>query len=175
MPDSSQNSELVRHLDVLVPGRLPEAVFEAVARFVVTPTFVLVPLFRCHDSTRVILTRRDAGDSQYAGMLHPPGKILLATDKDLEAVFARLVSTELRGLHIGSAPVFVTHFFDEITRGHEISMVHYLEVDDPNEKVQSYDPFALPKDVIQTDIPRIIAAVEAFDQMSCQRRGKATV
>ena len=130
----------------------------------VTPTFVVVPLFRRDHGIRVVLTRRDVDDTQYGGMLHPPGKVLLATDKDLEAVFARLVSTELRDFDIGSAPVFVGHFFEQITRGHEISMVHYLEMDDPTEGVLSFDPFALPEDVIQTDIPRIVAAVEAFEQ-----------
>lgn len=164
MAGSSQVSELVRYLETLTPGRLPEPIFEAVARLVVTPTFVVVPLFRRSNSTRVVLTRRDMGDTQYAGMLHPPGKILLATDKDLEAVFARLAATELRDFDIRSAPIFVMHFFDQITRGHEISMVHYLEVEDPTEDVLSYDPFALPDDVIQNDIPRVIAAVEAFDQ-----------
>lgn len=162
MPDPTRNTELVRQLDKLTPGHLPQTVFEAVARLVVTPTFVVVPLFRRGNSTRVVLTRRDKGDTQYAGMLHPPGKILLASDEDLEAVFARLAATELHDLDIRSGPVFVKHFFDQITRGHEISMVHYLEISDPANNVPSYDPSALPVDVIQTDVPRIVAAVEAF-------------
>lgn len=99
-------------------------------------------------------------------MLHPPGKILLSTDKSLEAVFARLVETELSAFDIRSSPVFVKHFFDRITRGQEISMVHYLEVTDPTDNVLSFDPSALPEDVIHTDVPRIIAAVEAFNLAS---------
>ncbi|MEP4768003.1 MAG: hypothetical protein ABJY83_08860 [Roseibium sp.] len=166
MSASSSNSDLVMQLGELTPGYLPENVFEAVARLVVTPTFVVIPLFRRGNSTRVVLTRRDVGDTQYAGMLHAPGKILLATDKGLDAVFARLVKTELCGFDIRSAPIFVKHFFDLITRGQEISIVHYLEVADPMEKMLSYDPFALPEDVIQSDVPRIIAAAKAFDQVS---------
>lgn len=164
MSGTSQDTDLIRALNLHMPGQLPEAVFEAVARLVVTPTFVVVPLFKRAGRTRVVLTRRAADDSQYAGMLHPPGKILLATDTDLDAVFDRLVSTELNGLTFRSQPVFVAHFFDQITRGQEISMVHYLELDDPCEDVLSYDPFALPDDVIKTDIPRIAAAVSAFEQ-----------
>ncbi|MDJ0637311.1 MAG: hypothetical protein QNJ20_00640 [Paracoccaceae bacterium] len=166
MPDSFQNSELVKQLDKLARGRLPEPVFEAIARLVATPTFVVIPVFRRADRTRIVLTRRAADDSQYAGMLHAPGKILLATDNDLDAVYARLVATELSEITIRSAPVFVAHFFEQITRGREISLVHYLEVDDPAESVLSFDPSALPKDVVQTDVARIIAAVEAYDQAS---------
>ena len=168
MPEVSPYSELVGQLDVLTPGRLPEAGFEATAKLLVTPTFVVVPVFRCDSGTRVILTRREMGDSQYPGMLHPPGKILLATDKDLDAVFARLVATELTDLPIRAAPVFVAHFFDQITRGREIALVHYLEVYGSDHKAISYNPLALPQDVVDTDVPRIIAAVAAFEQ-SCER------
>lgn len=166
MPDPLENISLIKGLDQLTPGRLPQPVFEAVARLVVTPTFVVVPVFRQKGKTRVILTRRDVNDTQYAGMLHPPGKILLASDKDLQAVFARLVLSELTNMEIHSAPVFVENFFDEITRGHEISMVHYLEVGVSKYNGLSYDPNDLPTDVIPNDIPRILSAVSAFDDIS---------
>lgn len=155
---------LAKKLDELTPGHLPEAVFEAIAKLVVIPTYVVVPLFRRGQCTRVALTRRAVDEKHYAGMLHPPGKILLSTDSDLETVFARLKATELKDFDILSKPVFVTHFFEKITRGREISMVHYLEVGDPKSDMPNYDPVDLPKDVIKSDIPRIIAAVQAFNQ-----------
>lgn len=166
MPAVSPHSELVVQLEDLAAGRLPEPVFEAIAKLVVTPTFVVIPVFRRADRTRIVLTRRAGDDTQYAGMLHPPGKILLATDDDLNAVLTRLISTEMPEIVALSKPVFVAHFFEQITRGREVSLVHYLEVDDPEENMSSFDPFELPDDVIQTDVARIIAAVEAYDQAS---------
>ena len=168
MTVAASNSVLLGHIKGLAPGHLPEPVFEAIARLVVTPTFVVVPVFRRADRTRVVLTRRSGDDTQFAGMLHPPGKIMLATDSDLHAVFARLISTELPAIVVRSSPVFVAHFFEQITRGREVSLVHYLEVDDPAENMLSFDPFALPNDVVQMDFARIIAAVKAYEKASCK-------
>lgn len=164
LTDLYDTSSLATVLSNLEPGHLPKALFEAVARLVVTPTFVVIPLFRRNNCTRVFLTRRDDDDTHYAGLLHPPGKIMLASDENLEAVFKRLVSSELGILKSVSSPIFVAPFFEQIMRGQEISLVHYSTVADPGDKVATFDCSALPVDVISTDVPRIKAAVEAFEQ-----------
>ncbi len=156
-------ASLAGELDRLPPGHLPQRLFEAVARLVVTPTLVVVPLFRRDGHVRVILTRRAADDRHYAGLLHPPGTVLLATDESLDAVFARLFAAELSGLVWVTSPVLVMPVFDQIARGRELSLVHYAEVSDPGSTWQSYDAHALPDDVIPTDVPRIAHACAAYE------------
>ncbi len=157
-----ENINIVGLLNQLAPGTIPSSVFEAIARLVVVPTVVIVPVFRRKRIIRVFLTRRDMKDIHYAGLLHPPGKIMLATDKDLDAVFQRLLRSELPGVTPLSSPVFVGHFFDDISRGKEISMVYFLEISDPGHEKETYEINDLPHDVISTDIPRIVCAGEAF-------------
>lgn len=165
---SKQESHLslVNQLGQITPGFLPSDVFDAVARLVVTPTVVLIPLFRRDNLTRVVLTRREPDDSHYAGLLHPPGKIMLATDENLDAIFKRLLETELSDLRAYAPPVFVAPFFEQILRGREISLVYYSEIADPGDAMASYECWDLPADVIATDIPRIESAAKAFEQQS---------
>lgn len=163
MSSITSNSSVLKFLNDLTPGLLPSDVFEAIARLVVVPTFVVVPLFIRNGKTRVLLTRRAADDIHYAGQLHPPGKVLLASDKDLGAVFVRLMKSELANISTTSRPVFVGHFFEDISRGKEIALVHYLEIDDPHGDIEIFDCDALPTDLIVTDRPRVESAVTAFD------------
>lgn len=165
LTDLYDTSNLATELNNLEPGHLPKALFEAFARLVVTPTFVVIPLFRRNNCTRVFLTRRDDDDAHYAGLLHPPGKIMLASDESLKAVFKRLVSSELGILKQVSSPIFVAPFFEQIKRGREISLVHYSTITDPGDEVATFNCSALPVDVISTDVPRIMAAVEAFERL----------
>ncbi|NIZ61746.1 hypothetical protein DL239_12270 [Sedimentitalea sp. CY04] len=158
------HSPLVDQLRQITPGFLPSDVFDAVARLVVTPTVVFIPLFQRENQTRVVLTRREPDDIHYAGLLHPPGKIMLATDENLDTIFKRLIETELTDLKTYSSPVFVAPFFEQILRGREISLVYYSEIADPGDVMASYDCWDLPADVIATDIPRIESAARAFEQ-----------
>jgi len=146
------------------PGFLPGPLFDAVARLVVTPTFVVVPLFRRGEQIRALLTRRDAHDVHYAGLLHPPGKIILTTDTSLDDVFRRLIASELSHVPGVSGPEFVAPFFDMIFRGREISLVHYVTIPDPGDSLETFDCADLPRDIIQTDIPRILAAAALYGQ-----------
>ena len=153
-------------LNELEPGLLPQDVFEAIARLVVVPTFVIIPLFRRDGETRVLLTRRDDGDTHYAGLLHPAGKIMLATDESLTAIFERLIKSELPDISPVSPPVFVAQFFETITRGKEIALVHFLEIIDPKSGAETFDAANLPSDVISTDLHRIERAVTAFERLN---------
>lgn len=158
-------SHIIENLSELKPGFLPQEVFEAIARLVVVPTFVIIPLFRRDGKTRVLLTRRDDDDTHYANLLHPAGKIMLATDKSLTTIFERLMKSELPDIIPVSPPVFVAPFFETITRGKEIALVHFLEIVDPKEGAETYDTANLPSDVISTDLPRIESAVTAFERL----------
>jgi len=162
-PDPVDPCAIAAQLHRLPPGHLPKPLFEAVARLVVTSTLVVVPLFRRDGQTRVVLTRRASDDPHYAGLLHPPGTVLLATDESLDAAFARLLATELSGLACASRPVFATPVFDQIARGRELSLVHYVEVRDSDAAWPSYNGHALPGDVIATDVARIHNACAAFE------------
>lgn len=157
-------SAIAARLDQLKPGYLPTVLFDAVARLVVTSTFVVIPLFRRDNITRVFLTRREDEDAHFGGQLHPPGKIILASDESLNATFKRLVASELGKLGSVSEPTFVAPFYDQIARGREISLVHYSEIEDPGDRLATYECSALPMDVIPTDVPRIESAVEAFER-----------
>ncbi len=158
-----EKSNLLGDLALLEPGHLQTDVFEAVARLVVTPTFVVVPLFKRGGNTHVYLTRRDSDDAHYAGLLHPPGKVILSSDDSLDAVFERLVLSELNNLMWVEPPIFVAPFFDQISRGRELSLIYFCEIDDPGDEYETFDCSSLPVDVIANDIPRIQCAVEAFE------------
>ncbi len=162
---SQDASHIVKNLSRLEPGHLPQDVFEAIARLVVVPTFVIIPLFRRDGKTRVLLTRRDDDDTHYATLLHPPGKIMLATDESLGGIFKRLMKSELPDITPASPPVYIGQFFETITRGKEIALVHFLEIVDPKAGAQTFEAANLPSDVISTDVPRIDRAVTAFERL----------
>ena len=164
MPKHTDMQHLVDGLNAQEPGYQPVALFNAIARLVVTPTFVVIPFFKRKGITRCVLTRRADDDPHYPGMLHPPGKIILSTDRDLDAVCARLLQTELPELRPTAKPKFVAPVFEQIHRGKEISLIHFLAISDPAEAMSSFDALNLPDDVIATDIPRIQLAYQADER-----------
>lgn len=149
-------------LERLQPGYLPQAVFYAIARLVVTPTFVVVPLFHCDEKIMVHLTRRDSDDPHYANLLHPPGTVLRATDESLIEAYERLARTELSGLRLVGCPVFVDVFYEQIERGREISLVHWVALECERDREVFYDSATLPADIVPTDITRIEKAARHF-------------
>ena len=149
-------------LERLQPGYLPQTIFHAIARLVVTPTFVVIPLFHHGKKILVHLTRRDSDDPHYANLLHPPGTVLRATDESLSAAYERLAQTELRGMRLIGSPVFVDIFYEQIKRGREISLVHWIALEFEDDREGFYDCAALPADIVPTDITRIEKAVHHF-------------
>ncbi len=162
MDNKDDLAAIPRLLERLQPGFLPQAIFHAVARLVVTPTFVVIPLFYCDEKTSVYLVRRDVDDPHYANLLHTPGTVILATDESLNETYERLARTELRGLQLRSAPVFVDVFYDQIKRGREISLVHWVALEGESDRDGLYDSAALPTDIVSTDIARVEKAVNHF-------------
>lgn len=153
-------------LESFQPGFLPQPIFHAVARLVVTTTFVVIPLFHRDESTLVHLTRRDSDDPHYANLLHTPGTIILATDDSLNETYMRLAQTELCGLRLIGAPVFVDIFYEQIKRGREISLVHWIALENEGDQADLYDCATLPAGIVPTDITRIEKAVRHFRRQS---------
>lgn len=153
---------LVAGLDAYGPGYLPQPLFHAIARLVVTPTFVVVPLVRVGGGIRVHLTRRAADDAHYPGLLHPAGTVVLADDAGLEGAFSRLMARELSGLRRASGPHLAGVVQDQITRGVELSLIHWVALDPASLPAALYEVNHLPSDVIATDLPRIAMAAAHF-------------
>ena len=149
-------------LERLQPGFLPQTIFHAVARLVVTPTFVVIPLFHDDEKTSVHLVRRDIDDPHYANLLHTPGTVILATDESLNETYRRLARTELHGLQLRGDPIFVDVFYEQIKRGREISLVHWVALEGRGDSDGLYDSAALPTDIVPTEITRIEQAVRHF-------------
>ncbi|WP_157961432.1 hypothetical protein [Microvirga flavescens] len=156
-------TEVCERLNALEPGFLPSPVFHAIARLMVTVTFVVVPLLRRGGQTLVLLSRREPDGTVYPSMLNVAGTVILASDENLKATYDRLVSKELNGIPILSEPVFVGNVYDQIARGRELSLVHWVELG-PNVPMDSLRNVAdLPDDLVVSDRPRILMAASHFE------------
>lgn len=159
---TDQHADLCEKLGAFEPGILPHDVFHAVARLVVLPTFVVVPLLQRGDRVFVSLQKRDASDPHYASLLHPAGTVIRPTDTSLSATYARLMASELPQVKVRTGPVFVYTAHDAIARGREISLVHWVELADDGTPSDLFDVDALPSTIVETDYPRIAKAVSHF-------------
>ena len=169
---TDQHAELCEKLGAFEPGILPREVFHAIARLVVVPTFVVIPLLRRGDRVFVSLQEREASDPHYASMLHPAGTVIRPTDPSLPATYARLMAAELPEVRVRNGPTFVYTAHDTIARGREISLVHWVELADDGVLPDLFDADALPTTVVKTDYPRIARAVAHFRASSV---GSSTV
>ena len=95
-------------------------------------------------------------------MLHPAGTVIRPTDATLTAAYERLMAAELPDVEVRRGPVFVYTAHDEIARGREISLIHWVEIADDAARADLYDADALPTNVVQTDYARIEKAVAHF-------------
>lgn len=159
---AGQHTDLCERLNALEPGFLPQDVFQAIARIVVLPTYVVIPLVRREGRILVSLQMRDATDPHYASLLHPAGTVIRPSDASLLAVYHRLMASELTGATVKRGPVFVYTAHDAIARGREISLVHWIELADDGARSDLFDTDALPATIVQTDYPRIAEAVAHF-------------
>jgi hypothetical protein len=161
MPQMDQ-SELCRLLDQLTPGFLQRDVFHSIARLMVTVTFVIVPLLKREGQVFALLHERDADDLYYPSKLNTPGTVIRASDESLSAVYERLIATELAGVLIKQGPVFVDNVYDLIVRGREISLIHWVELEDGSISGHLCDVSRLPNNIVPTDRPRIEMAATHF-------------
>jgi len=156
------NQLLCGLLDRLEPGWLPQEIFHAIARLVVTPTYVVIPQFRRDDRVFVHLCTRASNDPYYASLLNPIGTVLRSTDKSLSAVYQRLLAAELPGAAVRRGPRFVDVAFDMIARGREISLIHWVELAEGAPSHLLFDVAVLPANVVPTDYRRIEVAAAHF-------------
>lgn len=162
MGPGSDHAELCRLLNQLTPGLLPRDVFHAIARLIVTTTYVVVPLLRLQSKVLAYLPRRGPDDLYYPSMLNAPGTVIRASDESLSSVFSRLALTELPEIAIKGEPVFVDRVYDQIVRGREVSLIHWIEMKDTTSVSELFDVDALPDDVVPTDRARIVMAAEGY-------------
>ena len=159
---NDRHADLCKKLGALEPGVLPGDVFHAIARLVVLPTYVVIPLIRQGDRVMVSLQARGAADIHYASMLHPAGTVIRPSDASLSAVYHRLMTTELPDVTVRRGPIFVCIAYDAIARGREISLVHWVELAESDGRSNLFDADALPATIVPTDYPRIAKAVAHF-------------
>ncbi|MCG7394805.1 hypothetical protein MHY87_18050 [Microvirga sp. ACRRW] len=165
MKADGDHDELCRLLNQLTPGLLPRDVFHAIARLMVTTTFVVVPLLQRLEKTFAYLPRRSSDDLYYPSMLNAPGTIIRANDESLSDVCRRLAQAEFPEITIKQSPVFVDTVYDRIVRGREISLIHWAEIDDASDISRLTDVDELPSDVVPTDRARILMAATAFKKI----------
>ncbi|MBF9234834.1 hypothetical protein [Microvirga alba] len=162
MDRHDEHRELCRMLERLTPGLLPRDVFHAIARIMVTTTFVVVPLVQRDERTLVLLRARDGDDLSYPSMLNVPGTVIRASDANLHAAHVRLIATELADVPIKRDPVFVGNVYDLIARGREVSLIHWVELDNAIESAELCDSERLPDHIVPRDRHRIDMAVAHF-------------
>jgi hypothetical protein len=150
-------------LHKLEPGLLPFEIFKEVARLMTTVTVVLIPLlYDQNNELNVVLLRRGSTDRFYSNMYNPPGTIIRANDASITVAFQRLYETELQNPQIKHPPVFVHYVFDQIGRGREVSLIHWVELSEKPSVGDMFRVDSLPQDTIASDVPRITMAVKHF-------------
>lgn len=169
--------EVVEYLRQQEPGKLAYPVFLQAARLLTQATVEMVPLRRnAMGKTEVLLTQRPAGDL-WEHKWHVPGTILLPSDpvthpKDYDAPFRRLIGEggELKsGVKVVHGPVEVSTERRVTRRGHELSVIHWVEVEGQPAAGTFFDAHKLHSEVPapgviehhQDFIPRAVAHFES--------------
>ena len=158
----SEIKTLVNLLGKLEPGYLPTDIFYAVLRLVVTPTYLAVPLYDNGKKLQVQLIKRGMSDPHWAGLLHLPGTVIIATDKTIEDTYSRLIKNEISDSKIKIGPIYAGYVFDTIPRGREVSIINYVLLEEAPRNGKLYDVDNLPKNIITTEIKRVVMAVEHY-------------
>ncbi|HCR55580.1 TPA: hypothetical protein DIV49_01275 [Candidatus Saccharibacteria bacterium] len=157
-------------LQRLPRGYLPLPIFWSVANLVTTPTMEVAPLRNTADGLEIYLTQRPENDPHWPSGWHIPGTVIRSTDEEgsLASGFARVLKDELgEGIRYVGEPVQVTTKFWDVTRGRELDLVHYIEVeviDDTKLTGQFFPVNSLPESTLEHHkimIPEIVAAYEA--------------
>ena len=164
---NEEQATLVNLLNKFEPGFLPLEVFSAIIKIIVNPTYLVVPLYEDNGTLKVLLQDRDVDDTFWPGQMALPGKVILSSDESLDAVYQRLIKTELPAAKIKNGPVFCDHIFEKVPRGKEICLINYVLLSEPTNDGKLYDVNNLPKNIVETEIKRVEMAVKKY-------RGKPT-
>lgn len=155
---------IVKTLKKLKPGFLPEAIFLAIARIMVIPTCLVIPLYRDKTGLKVQLLKRAGSDPVWPNMWNLPGKIILATDKTITDTQNRIIKNEIPGGRTNTVPIFCGYVFDKGSRGKEISIIYYFVLNKKPKGGKLFDVNNLPKNIIKTERPRIMTAIKAYSK-----------
>ena len=160
----SEQKQLVHLLNKLEPGFFPSEIFYALARLIVTATYLVVPLYfdKELEELYVHLIQKEDDDPHWSGLLHIPGKIILPTDKSIDDVYSRLYQEEVKGLDILNGPIFCGYVFDKIPRGKEVSIINYVMLKSKPNFGELHKTSDLPKNIVSTEIKRVVMATEKY-------------
>jgi len=162
-----EQDTLINLLNKFEPGPVPVDIFTAIAKIIVTPTYLAVPLYNDNNQLKVLLLDRDENDPYWPGQMALPGKIMLATDESLDDVYARLLKSELPNVKIKNGPIFCGHIFEEIIRGREVSLINYIEIAEVPTGYKMFDVNNLPNNIVKTEIHRVEMAVKKYKEDYC--------
>ncbi|MBI5466905.1 MAG: hypothetical protein HY975_01670 [Candidatus Kerfeldbacteria bacterium] len=160
-------SRVVEFLHKLEPGKLPFNVFHAVAGITVTPIIEVVPLRRHNGTIEVLLFTREASDPVWGGLLHTPGTVVRASDRQgsFADAFDRILKGEMAGVSVIGQPTFVETRFHQVKRGRELAMVYWVTVAEAGHGRGSwYQVEALPATIVDTQREFIATAAAHFQQ-----------
>lgn len=148
----------------LSPGFLPVDIFREIARLTVTSVVEIVPLRLHKDRVEVLMTQRDTDDPYWASMLHTPGTVIRATDREggyMDA-FKRILQEELGSVQVQASPTYVETVFHRNTRGMTDAKIFFVEVTGEPTIGAFYGADSLPANTVESQIEFIHSAAEAF-------------
>ena len=136
-------------------GKIPRPVFAEIAKKLVMCTVELVPLRVRGETIDVLLTERSMDDPWWPGKWHVPGTMMFPDDEfefhdDFSEPLERLLGKggELDGgVNVIGEPVVVGPDRRVHERGHEFSLVHYVQVSGESEEGRFFPAEKLPESV----------------------------
>lgn len=133
--ENKHATQAAKHLAELEPGRQDYRLFKETARLFVQSTVELVPIRKGEfNRPEVLLIQRPEDDEFWPNQWHIPGSVALSSDtvkhpSDYDAPLQRILHDELQGdLKVMRGPFELGTQRRISPRGHEISIVHWAEV-----------------------------------------------
>jgi hypothetical protein len=168
-PSPKELKQVQATLSKLKPGWLPEEIFFEICRLTVVTTADVVPLRKSNSGKiQVLLIERDKRvDPIWGGMMHIPGSIIKATDKQnsLTDALKRVLKGELMSVET-SEPRYISYVFHRVERGTELTHIFWVEVLGDTSVGTFYDVDELPKNIIDFQISYVDKAVKAFKALN---------
>jgi hypothetical protein len=163
MPTSEQITQAAKVLTQLQTGVVPLEIFHEITRLWVTSIVEVVPLRIVDGKVQVLLLQRPDDDPNWPSMKHTPGTVLRATDvtEGIPSAISRIYNKEL-GIEEWQEPQYVQPIFHQVNRGAEMAQVFYIDLTYQEVNGEWYDADALPKDIVDTQLSFIQAAVNKY-------------
>ncbi len=157
-------NKLVELLHKLRPGFLPKEIFFEIIRLIPAAIVDIVPLIEINNELQVLLIERESDDPFFGGQVHIPGTSLRSTDAkgNFKSAFDRIIQGELKGVSVISEPVFCGSSFHDTTRGSELTLIHWVLVDQTINIGKFYLVNDLPSNIVPHQKNTIGIAVENY-------------